>query len=254
MMATNRPRLALAAAALALAAASAGRAAAFVPVPSTPTAARTPLAMTASESKTDVSVEYDAAARLAYGAWCAKFGRDPSEKRFAVFKGNYEAATVANVVAAKEAREKGTARPEDLELNEYGDLTADEYEVATAGGPAKAALEAEEEKLAAELGADGIEELEEAIDAAGEEGDDGADAEAVASGRVREAYEGWCAKYGKEADEGRYPTFCANYLAMETYSRDKGREMFLNKYADCTQEEYLALTQPGGECTFARMR
>ncbi len=29
---------------------------------------------------------------------------------------------------------------------------------------------------------------------------------------------------------------------MENYSRESGREMSLNKYADCTEEEYLELT------------
>ena len=34
---------------------------------------------------------------------------------------------------------------------------------------------------------------------------------------------------------------------MEEYAKDNGREMVLNKYADCTEEEYRALTETSGE-------
>ena len=53
----------------------------------------------------------------------------------------------------------------------------------------------------------------------------------------------WCREYGKVVDESRFPTFSSNFLAMEEYSRENGREMVLNKYADCTEEEYRSLTE-----------
>jgi hypothetical protein len=56
------------------------------------------------------------------------------------FKSNYEQISVANVVAAKEARDSDTARPKDLELNEYGDMTEEEY-MAMMGGGATASSE-----------------------------------------------------------------------------------------------------------------
>ena len=87
----------------------------------------------------DVSVEYDAAARLAYKDWCAKYGKEPSEERFVTFKANYETISVANVVAAKEARDNETERPQDLELNEFGDMTEAEYMAMQSGGSAAAA-------------------------------------------------------------------------------------------------------------------
>jgi hypothetical protein len=34
---------------------------------------------------------------------------------------------------------------------------------------------------------------------------------------------------------------------MEEYSRENDREMVLNKYADCTEEEYRMLTEDRGE-------
>ena len=92
----------------------------------------------------DVSVEYDAAARLAYKEWCAKFGKEPSEERFGTFKANYETIAVANVVAAKEARDNEMERPQDLELNEFGDMTEAEYMAMQSGGSAPAAETAPE--------------------------------------------------------------------------------------------------------------
>ena len=60
--------------------------------------------------------------------------------------------------------------------------------------------------------------------------------------RVRAAYMEWCKDFGKETDEERFATFSSNYLAMEQYAQENGKSMQLNKYADCTEEEYIALT------------
>lgn len=66
----------------------------------------------------------------------------------------------------------------------------------------------------------------------------------VREARVRSAYIDWCKSYDKSVDESRFPTFSSNFLAMEEYSKENGREMVLNKYADCTEEEYRELTAP----------
>ena len=60
--------------------------------------------------------------------------------------------------------------------------------------------------------------------------------------RIRSAYMDWCKEYKKEADEDRFATFSENFLIMEKMSQDSGREVVLNEYADCTEEEYIALT------------
>ena len=90
-----------------------------------------------------------------------------------------------------------------------------------------------------------IEELEQAIDAMDGIDTDGGeiDTSDVREARVRSAYLDWCKEYGKTADESRFPTFSSNFLAMEEYAKENGREMVLNKYADCTEEEYRELTQ-----------
>ena len=112
----------------------------------------------AAQDVTDVSIPYDAAARLAYNDWCTKFNKKPSDEKFATFKANYETITVANVVAAKESRDNGTERTKDLELNEYGDMTEAEYMAMQSGGAADAAAPSpapavEEEAAAPEKGA-----------------------------------------------------------------------------------------------------
>lgn len=105
------------------------------------------------------------------------------------------------------------------------------------------------QKLARQLGLESIEELEAAVDAL-----EGIDEEGVEEtdnlareARIRSAYLEWCKSNGKEPDESRFPTFSSNFLTMETFSASNGKEMVLNKYADCTQEEYQALVNAPAE-------
>ena len=56
----------------------------------------------------DVSIPYDAAARLAYDEWCQSNGKTADAAKFVTFEKNYVAVTVANVSAKKAARESGS--------------------------------------------------------------------------------------------------------------------------------------------------
>ena len=94
------------------------------------------------EAAEDVSVDVDSAARLAYGGWCERYSKEPSEARFASFKSNYEQLSVANVAAAKRARDNGEERPADLKLNEFADMTVEEYLAAQDGSGGEAEVEA----------------------------------------------------------------------------------------------------------------
>jgi len=79
-------------------------------------------------TEVDIKVPYDAAARLAYDQWRQKYNKgDFDETRYQVFKSNYEAITVANVVAKKKAREEEAESPALMTLNEFGDWTEEEY-------------------------------------------------------------------------------------------------------------------------------
>jgi len=85
----------------------------------------------------DVSIPYDAAAKLAYKEWTKAYNKPYDAARYETFKTNYEMLTVANVKAAKAAREAGSAEPpKKLDLNEYADFTAEEYMAMQSGGAA----------------------------------------------------------------------------------------------------------------------
>ena len=92
----------------------------------------------AVDSDVDLKIPYDAAARLAYDEWRAKYNKGAfDDERYQVFKDNYEAITVANVVAKKQARDEEGEPPALMTLNEYGDCTEEEYIAAmnTANAP-----------------------------------------------------------------------------------------------------------------------
>lgn len=61
--------------------------------------------------------------------------------------------------------------------------------------------------------------------------------------RIRSAYMEWCNSYNKEPDESRFRTFSKNFLTMEQYSKEEGKKMQLNKFADCTEAEYATLRE-----------
>lgn len=76
----------------------------------------------------DTTVPYDAAARLAYTEWTRAYNKPYDADRYETFRANYEAITVANVRAAKVARDDGSEEaPKKLDLNEFADMTAEEY-------------------------------------------------------------------------------------------------------------------------------
>lgn len=76
-------------------------------IPSTPpppTPSMDPLS-----SSSDVSIPYDAAARLEYDKWRAKFGKGAFDAdKYAKFKARYQAMTSLNMAAKKVARDTGT--------------------------------------------------------------------------------------------------------------------------------------------------
>ena len=83
--------------------------------------------------------------------------------------------------------------------------------------------------MAAQLGLDSVEELEDAMDFL-----EGIDPEGVAmddgdlarEARIRDAYIGWCKDFDKESDETRFKQFFKNFLEMEDFSKEKGKNDF----------------------------
>jgi len=232
---------------------------------------------TITEATTDVSIPYDAAAKLAYDEWREKYGKgDFDANKYEAFKQNYEVIVVANVKAAKDRRD-GKDAPSKMELNEFADMTEEQFLAARNKGSsdkgtgdvlsealqvaasqsdasnaleeASAALAEEEEILAKKLGLGSVEELEIALDAMEGIAEDGGDLDTSVAreARIRSEYLEWCKKYDKQNDEARFQIFSENFLQLEEYSKENDVPMKLNKYADLTEDEYMQLMNPGAK-------
>lgn len=92
--------------------------------------------------------------------------------------------------------------------------------------------------MAQALGLESVEELEKVLDASEGVDEEGVQDNLAREARIRSSYLEWCKDQGKEPDESRYPTFEKNFLTMEEFANQSGKEMALNKFADCTEEEY----------------
>lgn len=125
-------------------------------------------------TESDVSIPYDAAARFAYDQWRDEYLKGEFDPvRYESFKANYEAIAVINVSSKKKARDEGSDSPSILNLNEYADCTAEEYEAlmkgeepeapATTGDVLGQAMAAAESQMAASTA------LQDAADALAEE-------------------------------------------------------------------------------------
>mmetsp|Transcript_15150 Transcript_15150/g.43799 ORF Transcript_15150/g.43799 Transcript_15150/m.43799 type:complete len:1079 (+) Transcript_15150:300-3536(+) len=83
----------------------------------------TATAADAAEEVVDVSIQYNAPARLAYDEWLAANGRAGEESdnvKFGTFEQNYVAVTVTNVSAKKAARDAGESADAAVPLMELG--------------------------------------------------------------------------------------------------------------------------------------
>ena len=217
----------------------------------------TSLKSTPEDGAVDVSVPYNAAAKLAYDEWKKTYGGN-ADGSFENFEKNYCAATVSNIIAKKAGNADAT-----VELDEKADLPTDadvetksvtstsimnqafessmkQSEASSALNEAVDALAEEEAKLAEELGVS-IEDLEDAVDAMSGISSEGIELEGTDIAReakIRSEYMAWAKKFGKEQSEERFQIFNSNYAEMEEYSRTEGKAMELNQYADMTVKEF----------------
>lgn len=90
-----------------------------------------------SNNDLDLSIEYDAAAKLAYNEWLTQYEKGEfDEVRYQSFRSNYEALSIANVIASKKARDENNSDElQKLTLNEYADYTVEEYLAMQNGTP-----------------------------------------------------------------------------------------------------------------------
>lgn len=110
-------------------------------------ASRTRLAM----AKNDVSIPYDAAAKVAYKEWRAKFSKGGyDEARFQVFLPKYLEVTSANIAAIKKARDAGVEPGPLAELDATADGTNFVYETQDLDPPGTGLSDSMKSRLMAE--------------------------------------------------------------------------------------------------------
>jgi hypothetical protein len=114
--------------------------------------------------------------------------------------------------AEEYVRDTGTAFV--LMLNEYADLTEEEYNTSSI------TPFAESSRSSAPLVVD--------------------TPQVVVEDRIRTAYAEWCQYFNKAMEESRLEIFSMHFCEAEEYVRDTGAALFLmlNEYADLTEEEY----------------
>jgi hypothetical protein len=70
----------------------------------------------------------------------------------------------------------------------------------------------------------------------------------------RNVYIEWCRTYEKQEEALRFATFSSNYIAMRQFTEKAGTELRLNKYADCTKDEYTSLVYGSSEAKTAKKK
>jgi hypothetical protein len=211
------------------------------------------------------AINDDLSMRDEYDKWREKFKKgDFDPVRFQYFTSNYTALMGANAVAVKRAKELGMQVPSLMSLNEYGDMSLDEYRAIRAG-------QAAPERKAEATPSATVEPLviPRAINAFMEAKNPGdivngatldmekatmpsanANAGKVSSfdpgtDRIRIAYTEWCGVFGKEPEEDRFKVFESHYTSIEKHCEQTGKKMKLNAYADFTADEYARLMKLG---------
>jgi pyruvate/2-oxoglutarate dehydrogenase complex dihydrolipoamide acyltransferase (E2) component len=56
--------------------------------------------------------------------------------------------------------------------------------------------------------------------------------------RVKDIYYQYCNVYSKDIEESRFQIFLPNYLYKEAQAKESGKPLEMNKWYDCTDEEY----------------
>lgn len=138
--------------------------------------------------------------RSEYETWCQDFGKTANESRYPIFKRNY-------LMQLQYNQQTGVY----CGLNEYGDMTPEEFEQLTAQ-PAHAPVPA-------------TAVTPDQVDA-----------------KIRSEYQNWGTEYGKDLSEERYTIFKQNFLDNMKYYEQTGNYYVLNEYADMTPEEFGSMT------------
>jgi hypothetical protein len=149
--------------------------------------------------------------RQAYQEWCFTNGKIFDESRLDLFAFNLKVVENYYKKTGKKA-----------ELNRFADLSPEEYKAATASA----------EKVTTAL-SDPPSKAGRSDSVTQQQGRDVEEQE-----RIRSAYREWCRENKKEYQESRLDIFAINLKVVESYRRETGKVVKLNRYADLSPDEY----------------
>ena len=167
----------------------------------------------------------------AYEEWRNEYRRgDFDNARYQNFKANYVKLMTANAAELTVARDMGDPDPVPFTLNEYGDLSPEEFNNLH-HGPDYLTAQSEQGYPNPNNGYVDPQTPGPRVENSLDELD-----------RIRQKYAEWCFMYQKNFDESRLDIFAANLKVVETYCEETGNKAELNEYADLSPEEYQAVS------------
>jgi hypothetical protein len=167
--------------------------------------------------------------RNAYRTWCHEHGRQYQESRLEIFATNLKA--VENY-----RKESGKY----VKLNQYADLTPEEYKVAmSTGGSSTARAQSYSASYLdnlspkANMGMAVQSSNNNPMTSYLENLSPPSPRIAVrVEDRIQKIYQDWCQYYGKVPDEQRLQIFASNLMVLEKHHSETGEELTLNEFAD----------------------
>ena len=164
-----------------------------------------------------------------YEAWRQEYAKgDFDNLRYQNFRENYIKLMTANAAELTVARDMGDPDPIPLTLNEFGDLSPDEYSNQQNGHSANNGYRNPQNN--------GFQ------DPQSNNGYQNPQSTNVdEQNRIRRIYQEWCVVNQKVYDEARLPTFTTNLQVVENFYKETGNKAELNEYADLSPEEYQAM-------------
>ncbi len=133
----------------------------------------------------------------------------------------------ANAAELTVARDMGDPDPIPLTLNEFGDLSSDEYSNLQNGQSSNIGYQNPNNGYQNPQSNNGYKDPQ--------------SNNASEQDRIRRIYQEWCVINQKVYDEARLPIFTINLQVVENFYKETGKKAELNEYADLSPEEYQAM-------------
>ena len=173
-----------------------------------------------------------------YEKWRNEYAKgDFNNIRYQNFRANYIKLTMANAAELTVSRDMGDPDPVPLSLNEYGDLSPDEFNNLHNGQDTPQQL-SEPSYPESNNGYEYSPTVGSSVDHGAYDQD-----------RIRQIYKEWCYANKKLYDESRLSIFTTNLQVVENYHKETGKNAELNEYADLSPAEYQAIAMSAGSAT-----